>query len=68
MYIMASSRSSVGKKTTNIDCRVDENCEILLNPSFVSNTNVNEFAQPQPKRAKSLTFDVRHKRKGNKIK
>ena len=42
IYIMASSSSSVGNRvnTTSIDCDAKDDCQILQNPTIVSNTDV----------------------------
>ena len=39
---MASSSSGVGNRvnTTSIDCDAKEDCQILQNPTIVSNTDV----------------------------
>ena len=57
---MASSSVGNEPNTTGISCN-DEDCQMLQNSSFVSNTNIDEsheIIEPQTKKAKTLTSDV----------
>ena len=54
--------SIVGNEPTSISCD-DEDCQMLPNASFVNDSNVDEShgtIEPQTKRAKILTSDVRN--------
>ena len=57
---MASIGSSVGNRvnTTSIDCDAEDDCQILQNPTVVSNTDVDEIVQSQTKKAETLTSNV----------
>ena len=52
--------SSIGKRsnTTHINCDIEDDQQMSQNPNFVSNTHVNEIAEPKTKKAKALTFNV----------
>ena len=57
---MASSSVGNEPNTTGISCN-DEDCQMLQNSSFVSNTNIDEsheIIEPQTKKAKTLTSNV----------
>ena len=55
---MTSSSIEIRVNTTSISCDAEKNCQILKNPTVMSNTNVDEIVQPQTKKAKTLTFDM----------
>ena len=57
---MASSSVGNEPNTIGISCD-DEDCQMLQNPSFMSNTNIDESHEtikPQTKLTKALTSDV----------
>ena len=57
---MTSSSSSVGNgvNTTSISCDVEDDCQILQNPTIVSNIDVDKIVQSQTKKVKTLISDV----------
>ena len=52
--------SSIGNtvNTTSISCDAEDDCQILQNPTVVSNIDVDKIVQTQNKMVKTLTSDV----------
>ena len=55
---MTSSNVENGPNNVSTSCDAEDGCQMLSNPSFMSNIDVDEIVEPTPKKTKTLISNV----------